>query len=94
MKPTDEKYWLDRPRNVKRLVTGLLVVCVLLLAVDLLSFVGTADGHPLYDKHPHFAWEDWFGFFGLFGFAAFVVAVLAGKQLRKILMRDEDYYDR
>ena len=68
-----------------RLYYGLLTICVLLVLLDL----GT-----LYDKHGHFAWENWFGFYGFFGFAAFLFAVLAGKQLRKILMRREDYYDR
>ncbi len=44
--------------------------------------------------HGHFSWENWPGFFAIFGFVTFAGAVLAGKQLRKILMRKEDYYDR
>ena len=31
---------------------------------------------------------------GLFGFIAFIFIVFAGKALRKLVMRDEDYYDR
>ena len=46
-----------------------------------------------YDKHAHFDWEGWFGFHALFGFLTFFGLVLAGKHLRKLLMRDEDYYD-
>jgi hypothetical protein len=92
--PEDRKTWLDEPRNVNRVFYGLVLVCVLLLAVDLLSFVGAEDGHPLYDKHPHFTWEGWFGFYGLFGFVAFVAAVFAGKFLRLLLKRDEDFYER
>lgn len=32
--------------------------------------------------------------YGLYGFASFVGIVFAGKALRKVIMRDEDYYDR
>ena len=45
-------------------------------------------------KHGHFGWENFFGSYSVFGFAAFFFIVMAGKQLRKLVMRDEDYYDR
>jgi hypothetical protein len=79
----DRSYWLDNPRNVTRLVWSLYVVCGLLLAIDV--FV---------PKHGPFAIEHSFGFYGLFGFIACVVLVLVAKQLRRVLMRPEDYYDR
>ena len=66
-----------------RLVWSLYVVCALLLAIDV--FV---------PKHGPFAIEHVFGFYGLFGFIACVVLVLVAKQLRRVLMRPEDYYDR
>ena len=44
--------------------------------------------------HGPFKIEHVFGFYGLLGFIACVVLVLAAKQLRKVLMRPEDYYDR
>ena len=44
-------------------------------------------------KHIHFFWENWTGFHGFFGFLGCVFLVLAAKQLRKILMRGEDFYD-
>jgi hypothetical protein len=62
---------------------GFAALCLLLVASDL-----------LYRKHVHFGWEGWFGFYGFFGFVGFFFIVLAGKHLRKVLMRDEDYYDR
>jgi hypothetical protein len=76
-------YWLDEPRNVTRLVRTLYAVCALLLVID--AFV---------PKHGPFLIEHAFGFYGLFGFIACVVLVLVAKQLRKVLMRPEDYYDR
>lgn len=82
MSDHDDRRWLDEPRNVTRLVWGLVVVCGALLLADL-----------FYHKHVHFPWEEWFGIYAVFGFAAFFFIVLAGKHLRKLLMRDEDYYD-
>ena len=80
----DEKTcWLDHPRNVTKLFRGLVVVCALLLAAD-----------AVYDKHVELEAETWFGFYAIFGFVACVALVLAAKELRKFLMRDEDYYDR
>jgi hypothetical protein len=78
-----EAWWLDHPRNVDRLVKGLYVVCGLILAIDI--FV---------PKHGPFRIEHVFGFYGVFGFFACVALVLVAKQLRKVLMRSEDYYDR
>lgn len=80
----DEKvYWLDQPQNHRKIYYGLWVVCLLLVAADL-----------LYEKHPHFAIDGWFGFFGFYGFVSCVSLVFAAKLLRKLLMRPEDYYDK
>lgn len=68
--------------GVNRLFWGLVAVCVGLVGWDL-----------LYHKHVHFGFEGWFGIYGFFGFAAFFFIVLVGKELRKLLMRPEDYYD-
>lgn len=76
-------YWLDDPRNVDRLVYGLYAICVVLLLADFFA-----------DRHGPFAVEHWFGFYGIFGFVACVGLVLAAKELRKAIMRPENYYDR
>jgi hypothetical protein len=81
--PREKTYWLDNPRNVDRLVYGFYVVCALLLAIDV--FV---------PKHGPFEIEHIYGFYGVFGFVACVALVLAAKQMRRVLMRPEDYYDR
>jgi hypothetical protein len=77
-----KKYWLDEPRNVTGIFYALCAVCAALVAADL-----------FYHKHIHFFWENWTGFHGFFGFLGCVFLVLAAKQLRKILMRGEDFYD-
>ena len=75
-------YWLDKPGNVRLLLRALIGFGVLLALGDL-----------FYHKHAHFAVEEIPAFYAIFGFIAFVGIVLAGKYLRKILMRPEDYYD-
>jgi hypothetical protein len=76
-------YWLDVRANVDRLVRGFYMVCALLLLIDLLV-----------PKHGTFAVEHVFGFYALFGFVACITLVLVAKQLRRVLMRPESYYDR
>ena len=66
-----------------RIYYGLIAACVVLTLLDL-----------TYHKHGHFTWENFFGFHGFYGFVVFVFIVFAGKLLRRVLMRDEDYYDR
>ena len=79
----EKKYWLDDPRNVRTIYVGLWIVCGLLVTADL-----------LYEKHIEFPIERVWGFFGFYGFVSCVLLVLAAKQLRKIVGRSEDYYDR
>ncbi len=79
----EKKYWLDDHRNVDQLVHVFYGVCAVLVAIDV--FV---------PKHGPFALEHIFGFYGFYGFCACVALVLAAKQLRRVLMRPEDYYDR
>jgi hypothetical protein len=79
----ERTYWLDNPRNVDKIFWALCGLCAALFLAD-----------ALYAKHAVFDFEEWFGFFGLFGFIACVFLVLAAKELRKLLLRGEDYYDR
>ena len=78
-----KKYWLDSSANVTKLFHGLCAVCLLLIAIDLFLH-----------RHEDFEFVTLFGFHGFYGFFACVALVLTAKQLRRILMRPEDYYDR
>jgi hypothetical protein len=79
----EQRYWLDSPANVDRLVRGFYAVCGMLLLLDL--FI---------PKHGAIAIEHLFCFYAFFGFLACVALVLVAKQLRRVIMRPEDYYDR
>ncbi len=83
MRDTNEKQYLfDNPRNVKRLLRGFYAVCVLLLVLDLVLH-----------RHVVHSWEKLPEFYAVFGFVACVVLVLVATQMRKVVMRKEDYYD-
>lgn len=77
------QYWLDDSRNVDKIFWSLVGVCILLAAADF-----------FYHPHGHFSWEEWINFYGFYGFISCVGLVLVAKQMRKLLMRKEDYYDR
>lgn len=78
----EKKYLFDNPVNVTRLLRGFYIICGILLLADLI-----VHRHTL---HP---WEGLPGFYAVYGFVACVVLVLIAKEMRKVLMRKEDYYD-
>ncbi|MEX1310724.1 MAG: hypothetical protein AB1Z65_09925 [Candidatus Sulfomarinibacteraceae bacterium] len=82
--PRDERTtWLDDPGNVNKICYALYAIC---------AGFALADFFP-YKHHLHFDFEYWPGFYSIYGFVSCVALVLAATQLRKILMRDEDFYD-
>ena len=82
--PQDEKpSWIDKSENVTKIYYGVWLVCALLAVADL-----------FYHKHTIMDVEAFPAFYGLYGFIGCVGLVLGAKEMRKILMRDEDYYDR
>ncbi len=81
--PVDkEKHLFDDPKNIKRVIHGLYGVCVVAIFFEFLVY-----------RHVDHPWETVFGFYGLYGFGACVVLVLIAKEMRKFIMRKEDYYD-
>ncbi len=78
----ERRYWLDDPRNVKKIIWALVVVCIGLFFAD-----------AFYAKHAETEVEYLFGFYAVFGFIVYVGLVLFAKWLRTFLMRPEDYYD-
>lgn len=83
MKASDEPpgVW-DRKENVDRLLYAFYAVCTLLVVIDL--FIHRHIYHP---------WERLIGFHAWYGFASCWILVVIAKQMRRALMRGEDYYD-
>ncbi|MBE0446930.1 MAG: hypothetical protein IBX64_02300 [Actinobacteria bacterium] len=72
----------DKSKKLKGYLGIFYTILLLLIIIDF--FI---------PKHPYFRWEGFPSFYAAFAFVAFVVLVLAAKYiLRKIVMRDEDYY--
>jgi len=78
----------DRPKNVKRVIWSLYFICGVLFLLDL--FVHRHDSFA----EGVFSAEGWIGYYAVYGWVACVLLVLTAKQMRKILMRKEDYYER
>lgn len=76
------RYWLDHPENQRKVRVTLYAVCALLLALDFFIH-----------RHVEVAAERFWGFYPAFGFVACALLVLIAKEMRKVLMRKEDYYD-
>lgn len=79
-----EPSWFERDTNIRKMIVGLVIACVVVSAADLFYT----------NPHPHFAIESSFAFQAWFGFVTFVVIVFLGRVLRRIVSRPEDYYDR
>lgn len=76
------------PEKVKLIVRFLFVICAISVVAELLkSFHHHKVPAALEFTHS-------FGFHAWYGFLSCVLLVLAAAQMRKIVMRDEDYYDR
>ena len=94
MTPPERRHLFDNPRNVTLVLLLLVIICLGLLAADLFIHrhlsVPDAQGH----EGGGFPAEGWFGYYCFYGFVACVCLVLAAKELRKLLMRPEDYHER
>ena len=76
-----DRSWVER--NTGAIFLALVGFCLVLLGAEF-----------LYEHHPHFTIDRLPGFYAVFGFVSFVFIVFAGKGLRKLIKRGEDYYDR
>lgn len=79
----EKQHIFDNPKNIARLLFWFYIICAVLMAIDL--FFHRHVVHPL---------ESLSGFYAFYGFGACVLLVVLAKELRKLLMRDEDYYER
>ena len=93
MGSNDRQHVFDRPRNVRRVLRALYGACVLVFLLDIVNLIlRWTGGHEL--RHAERSWEGFPGFYTIYGFVSCVLLVLVAKQLRRALMRGEDYYDR
>lgn len=89
----EKKDFFDDWGNIKKMIRVFLVCCAAAFLLDAVFHVGHEHKHLAFEEG-EFPVEGWFGFYAVYGFVAYVLLVLIARQLRKVLMRAEDYYDR
>ena len=79
--PSERIYWLDKPGSVDKVYWAVVAVCAALFVAD-----------AFYPKHVEFEVEHIFGAYGIYGFVCCVFLVIVAKEMRRIIMRGEDFY--
>ncbi|GAB3022981.1 hypothetical protein [Bowmanella dokdonensis] len=74
--------FFDKANHIKWILRSFYGLCVLLLVLDFLLH-----------RHHYLQIEKIPAFYPLFGFVACVTLVVVAKWMRRLLKRDEDYYD-
>lgn len=82
MKQDNKVYFFDKPENIKKLLKVFYGLCAILLLLDFVVH-----------RHIVHRFENLPGFYPLYGFVGCVVLVLIATEMRKVLMRKENYYD-
>ena len=78
----ERSHFFDEAKNLKRVLRIFYMISAGLFLMDL-----------VFHRHVLHQWESIPGFYAIYGFVACVLLVLLAKQLRKLVMRDEDYYE-
>ena len=76
-------YLFDNKRNVRFVVRALIAACIFLFGLDFILH-----------RHAYHPLEEIPGFYAIYGFVACVLLVLLAKEMRKLLIRREDYYEQ
>jgi len=98
-KTKEKKYWLDSPQNIRKFILCFYALCGLVLVADLIYSV-FFHKHSSFDKELLMHYIDILPtFYGVYGFVACVALVYLSKLMRgwngkRILMRDEDYWEK
>lgn len=74
--------FFEKEKNISRMLKVFYVICGLLVAADFIVH-----------RHTYHSWEQIPAFYAIYGFVGCVVLVLIAKEMRKVLMRSEEYYD-
>lgn len=80
--PGERRGMWDEKENVDRFLYAFYAALVILVGLD-----------AVIHRHVYHPWEALFGFHAWYGFAACWILVVIAKQMRRVLMRSEDYYD-
>ncbi|NCG26360.1 MAG: hypothetical protein GWP42_02310 [Verrucomicrobiales bacterium] len=93
LKDDGKKYLWDNPLNVKKFIKGFFLVCLVIFLFDFLFLFDVIHKHLSF-KEGEFLYEGWVGFYCASVFVSCAMIVVVAKELRKVLMRGDDYYDK
>lgn len=82
-KEQEKPDFFDKQENIDKIIKVFYVVCALLVLADFIVH-----------RHIYHEWENIPAFYAIYGFVGCVVLVLIAKAMRKVLMKEEDYYDK
>ena len=82
MNAPEDKHWLVRPKTIRGLWIGSIIMLAIFTLMDLLL-----------TPHPYFGIDGTFGFGAWFGFVSCVVLVVFSKALGALLKQPDTYYD-
>jgi len=82
MNAPEDKHWLVRPKTIRGLWIGSIIMLAIFTLMDLLL-----------TPHPYFGIDGTFGFFSWYGFATCAAMVVGAKALGVFLKRKDTYYD-
>lgn len=82
-KEQEKPDFFDKQENIDKIIKVFYVLCALLVVADFIVH-----------RHIYHDWENIPAFYAIYGFVGCVVLVLIAKAMRKVLMKEEDYYDK
>ena len=97
--PSNQVSWLDDSENVSRLIRCFFILCGFIILADIIYSVGWHKHAALKEESLLYMLETFPSFYGIFGFVVCSVMVLIAKFLRgsksrRLLMREEHYWDK
>ncbi|MDC9720821.1 MAG: hypothetical protein PSN46_08875 [Gammaproteobacteria bacterium] len=82
-KQQEKPDFFDKPENISKMLKVFYGVCILLVVADFMVH-----------RHIYHSWENIPAFYAVYGFIGCVMLVIVAKAMRKVLMKEEDYYDK
>ncbi|HCH23850.1 MAG TPA: hypothetical protein DE179_06085 [Oceanospirillaceae bacterium] len=79
----EQQDFFDKPENIGKMLKVFYALCVVLVVVDFVVH-----------RHVYHSWENIPAFYAIYGFVGCVALVVVAKAMRKVLMKEEDYYDK
>lgn len=87
------QHFFDKPSNVRLVMRWFYAACAIVVLLDVVNLIQHWLGaHEL--RHAEQQLEGLPEFYVLYGFVGVAFLVVAARGLRKLVMRDEDYYDQ